>query len=102
MIRRPPRSTLFPYTTLFRSSVSEVQAIYNADRAGKCLPSCATPPTGLVSWWRGEGGGSEEHTTELQTQSKRVFLINGAIEQAFDFNGINSQVSFGNRGGNFG
>src|SRR2546430_7860672 len=57
MIRRPPRSTLFPYTTLFRS------------RYG-----CAGDATGNAA--RGEAGAravrSEEHTSELQSQSNLV------------------------------
>src|SRR2546430_9289063 len=57
MIRRPPRSTLFPYTTLFRS----VRA--PADR--RALP--------FGRRWRGrENHRSEEHTSELQSQSNLV------------------------------
>src|SRR3989475_3921338 len=61
MIRRPPRSTLFPYTTLFRSS---------------CSSSCAPPHwSPSPSRWRGRcrrGPRSEEHTSELQSQSNLV------------------------------
>src|SRR5829696_8011969 len=56
MIRRPPRSTLFPYTTLFRSSS------VNAPR-----PS---PPTGLSL--PAPPGRSEEHTSELQSLTNLV------------------------------
>src|SRR2546430_13097021 len=56
MIRRPPRSTLFPYTTLFRSAVSRKPADL---RAGLWL---------FV--WR--ECRSEEHTSELQSQSNLV------------------------------
>src|SRR5437763_7612836 len=52
MIRRPPRSTLFPYTTLFRSQ-------------NNCAKFCASPPSAVmppVSVMR-----SEEHTSELQS-----------------------------------
>src|SRR2546427_5298319 len=73
MIRRPPRSTLFPYTTLFRSlmgmdehSQSVIQA---AARAG------VTPAQWVgrmadtfAGYWR----RSEEHTSELQSQSNLV------------------------------
>src|SRR5215211_9082159 len=58
MIRRPPRSTLFPYTTLFRSP--------------PCSPSSTTTPS-PSGWplsrsrWR-----SEEHTSELQSHSEIV------------------------------
>src|SRR6266478_8949493 len=55
MIRRPPRSTLFPYTTLFRSSPSEP------------LAQNAVPCCGSRSCRR-----SEEHTSELQSQSNLV------------------------------
>src|SRR2546430_5699229 len=58
MIRRPPRSTLFPYTTLFRSVRSGLAY----------LPGAALPPAaGLASVAR-----SEEHTSELQSQSNLV------------------------------
>src|SRR2546430_4031885 len=57
MIRRPPRSTLFPYTTLFRSRRAWITWRYR---------SRATPPT----WSR--RARSEEHTSELQSQSNLV------------------------------
>src|SRR3712207_7027049 len=77
MIRRPPRSTLFPYTTLFRSS-EIVQAI--AAGAKECLKNCAefeakaiaaaVPAT--VASERGTILRSEEHTSELQS---RQYLV---------------------------
>src|SRR5262245_62680698 len=59
MIRRPPRSTLFPYTTLFRSpALGKLQA--DAEASGGLK--------GLVLDLRGNPGGrSEEHTSELQS-----------------------------------
>src|SRR2546430_7343550 len=60
MIRRPPRSTLFPYTTLFRS---------HSDRR---VPGCAHAPHGGTAGRRGREGRSEEHTSELQSQSNLV------------------------------
>src|SRR5437868_12794551 len=56
MIRRPPRSTLFPYTTLFRSHSSSRRA----GSAGGPAPSRTRSP---ASSWR-----SEEHTSELQSR----------------------------------
>src|SRR5947199_3283906 len=53
MIRRPPRSTLFPYTTLFRSRVA------HQDRGNDFRPD------GARRAWR--GARSEEHTSELQS-----------------------------------
>src|SRR2546430_7189896 len=77
MIRRPPRSTLFPYTTLFRSWV----ALPAADRwTGPDFGHHAdlpvlTYPGGSVTVILGELDGavrSEEHTSELQSQSNLV------------------------------
>src|SRR2546430_13291525 len=68
MIRRPPRSTLFPYTTLFRSDGREQFGVV-AVRPGGELAVAADPqlPTALV-----ERPRSEEHTSELQSQSNLV------------------------------
>src|SRR2546430_5824348 len=72
MIRRPPRSTLFPYTTLFRSvGLSAVKglavalripvaAVPTLDAMAASLPFAALPVR------------SEEHTSELQSQSNLV------------------------------
>src|SRR5262245_63087797 len=59
MIRRPPRSTLFPYTTLFRSASSGMM-IHAALRGTRLY---------VATWSPGNSGGprSEEHTSELQS-----------------------------------
>src|SRR2546427_8981419 len=69
MIRRPPRSTLFPYTTLFRS--------YRTERR-RSRGECPAPAPGRPAR-RGRGTAgpgprarSEEHTSELQSQSNLV------------------------------
>src|SRR2546430_10070012 len=63
MIRRPPRSTLFPYTTLFRS-------------IGEATPPCGAPesvaPHLQSSRYPASSMRSEEHTSELQSQSNLV------------------------------
>src|SRR2546422_6657869 len=70
MIRRPPRSTLFPYTTLFRSVArASVDEKSMGALIGK-LVACGTRLT-LSSWddpKRGIGCRSEEHTSELQSR----------------------------------
>src|SRR2546430_16438975 len=58
MIRRPPRSTLFPYTTLFRSTIKRWRS------ATTCSPSRRSIPDRRLR--------SEEHTSELQSQSNLV------------------------------
>src|SRR2546427_5370087 len=63
MIRRPPRSTLFPYTTLFRSRDHPKRHLEAADRVR---------PARRVDWLERVGPRSEEHTSELQSQSNLV------------------------------
>src|SRR2546430_11931619 len=61
MIRRPPRSTLFPYTTLFRSSSSPSKGRYERlSEISRCCRTSSCPRR------------SEEHTSELQSQSNLV------------------------------
>src|SRR2546430_7855765 len=57
MIRRPPRSTLFPYTTLFRSGENRLRDVPGDELGGLLLFVAAR---------------SEEHTSELQSQSNLV------------------------------
>src|SRR2546430_13102546 len=73
MIRRPPRSTLFPYTTLFRSVMiavmSEAGVTSNAGlNTGDSAGAVCWAPTPRTS----AGSRSEEHTSELQSQSNLV------------------------------
>src|SRR5258708_20036869 len=88
MIRRPPRSTLFPYTTLFRSKqrrstflLSCLLAILHHQRPGfLSFPSShAVPYLRLNSFPRElypeKKERSEEHTSELQSPDHLVFLL---------------------------
>src|SRR2546430_7237656 len=82
MIRRPPRSTLFPYTTLFRSRRLAVQrAVMQLDRrsdqvghrAAQVVACHRAGPRGrVVLKVVQRGQRSEEHTSELQSQSNLV------------------------------
>src|SRR3712207_8084136 len=80
MIRRPPRSTLFPYTTLFRSHRRQRRTEHGGDRAAARLAprsSALREPSGRgCRPWRAcrrsEGARSEEHTSELQS---RQYLV---------------------------
>src|SRR2546427_3479295 len=72
MIRRPPRSTLFPYTTLFRSSSSNLNAQTKSESTVGHETSCCagmSTPCGSRTWTIAR---SEEHTSELQSQSNLV------------------------------
>src|SRR2546430_5985667 len=66
MIRRPPRSTLFPYTTLFRSMRKKYSRFVDLSNQG--ARDLGFKDTGVL--WR--AGRSEEHTSELQSQSNLV------------------------------
>src|SRR2546427_1647198 len=76
MIRRPPRSTLFPYTTLFRSIWlrGDCQGLYAPARAHGDHPASRQRPHPAhdVLRERDPAGRSEEHTSELQSQSNLV------------------------------
>src|SRR2546427_9603093 len=90
MIRRPPRSTLFPYTTLFRSAVAQacadllrrqrVATVAHQHAAGRDLHAhadCRRPVTCTLADGRTDRcadgrARSEEHTSELQSQSNLV------------------------------
>src|SRR3712207_8516128 len=78
MIRRPPRSTLFPYTTLFRSesgamrlTPTSIRDQASANRRGSSGVPCRTGtlPSGAKAI---QGSRSEEHTSELQS---RQYLV---------------------------
>src|SRR2546427_6823554 len=73
MIRRPPRSTLFPYTTLFRSfALPRPQGVAPAHRT--VAQRAGIGPLALRGGWqrRTAAARSEEHTSELQSQSNIV------------------------------
>src|SRR2546430_8699547 len=76
MIRRPPRSTLFPYTTLFRSTLATGRTRRNPDRQVLSVDLSTTgtdrysPHLGSV--FPDQEIRSEEHTSELQSQSNLV------------------------------
>src|SRR3712207_8238367 len=84
MIRRPPRSTLFPYTTLFRSAEREIGAVVRLERLvtaymwpnhpyGSPLSLvCLCRPDGQPTRGRYFAERSEEHTSELQS---RQYLV---------------------------
>src|SRR5437588_7592808 len=78
MIRRPPRSTLFPYTTLFRSGVRTTHRTNTLIRPGSSAVVATDPPYRAAGTWRktypdlGRSHRSEEHTSELQSHSDLV------------------------------
>src|SRR5260221_6622012 len=90
MIRRPPRSTLFPYTTLFRSP----RANPATTRGRPGARSSAARDRGSISWLR-----SEEHTSELQSHSDLVCrrLLENRILNVFVFQRFSAREPAGRR-----
>src|SRR3989442_6430347 len=74
MIRRPPRSTLFPYTTLFRSLVDEIRRAHTIQAASYLRPSWAIIPDSARAAARAAfaPARSEEHTSRLQSRPHLV------------------------------
>src|SRR2546421_8048366 len=79
MIRRPPRSTLFPYTTLFRSDADGVITEFEEKppdpkntMAGIALYYFSREVVPLFTTYIAAGNRSEEHTSELQSRSDLV------------------------------
>src|SRR5688572_32283721 len=73
MIRRPPRSTLFPYTTLFRSRVSTLWSARPTGSPSGAVPRPASQQPRTSRPARASfSARSEEHTSELQSQSNLV------------------------------
>src|SRR5256885_5751480 len=71
MIRRPPRSTLFPYTTLFRSRAS-ISASFAAEAASEAAGSGAGAFGAVTEVPGAAGRRSEEHTSALQSPCNLV------------------------------
>src|SRR2546430_13203448 len=89
MIRRPPRSTLFPYTTLFRSRNGLAGASRHPDaHGGHARPAAAA-----------EARRSEEHTSELQSQSNLVcrLLLEKKKKKIIEITSIEQQHQISHR-----
>src|SRR3712207_7404609 len=75
MIRRPPRSTLFPYTTLFRSQLADNDKLQMKEKSNSIVQNLADRVCGNCNMksicWKRESR-SEEHTSELQS---RQYLV---------------------------
>src|SRR2546426_9000334 len=86
MIRRPPRSTLFPYTTLFRSwkvisAIPDIallsgerhrERVISPDEEIRYLAACPEPLGAIATILSDSGMRSEEHTSELQSPCNLV------------------------------
>src|SRR3712207_8887214 len=89
MIRRPPRSTLFPYTTLFRSPTTSRRS------TSPVAPRCTSTPVSRAWRWPScsasgwASARSEEHTSELQ--SRQYLVCRLLLEKKEPAHGIATQ-----------
>src|SRR3712207_7310174 len=91
MIRRPPRSTLFPYTTLFRSRLRFTTSYPEACRGAEFVFVAVNTPAGH----QGEadmGQRSEEHTSELQS---RQYLVCRLLLEKKTSTGMVAELTLG-------
>src|SRR5256885_8263965 len=72
MIRRPPRSTLFPYTTLFRSLFNVFNTVNFTNYQGNQSSQLGVTGTGIPTGFGRPRQRSEEHTSELQSPCNLV------------------------------
>jgi hypothetical protein len=72
-------------------SADEIAAIHNAGSAGKCRP-CTQPPSGMISWWRGENNANDGAGTNNGTLQGSATFAAGKVGQAFSFDGVGDFV----------
>src|SRR5256885_8001478 len=92
MIRRPPRSTLFPYTTLFRSGELFLRILGRVHRRMHCVER-QVEEEGLFLYLAFNAVRSEEHTSELQSpcnlvcrlllEKKNIYARNSLVYMSF-------------------
>src|SRR5438445_5279151 len=84
MIRRPPRSTLFPYTTLFRSP----------RRVGSRTVSCSAAPRASMRWMSATANwpGDRKHTSELQ--SRQYLVCRLLLEKKKQLKNLTNRLTF--------
>jgi hypothetical protein len=88
-------SGLIDEVQLFNRALSaeEIAAIYNAPgNSGMCKP-CYAPPSGLVSWWTGDGNANDIVGTNHGAFQNGATITAGIAGQAFSFDGIDNYVS---------
>src|SRR5258706_4095325 len=96
MIRRPPRSTLFPYTTLFRSPVAALHSAGCRALVENVLAGTLFLTSLPLAYRSDNDGRSEEHTSELQSLTNLVCRL--LLEEKKDDVWLHRVLSGGHRG----
>ena len=90
-----PFNGVLDEVTLYSSALSaaEIQAIFAAGSLGKCPPPpCTSPPSGLVAWWPGDGGGRDIIGGHHGTLEAGTSFAPGAVGQGFALDATNGGV----------
>lgn len=74
-------------------SDSEIQAIFLAGSAGKCQPTCTPPPSGMVSWWPGDGSANDIQDGNNGTLMNGTTFATGKVGQGFTFDGVDDVIT---------
>ena len=77
-------------------SNTEIQAIYNAGSAGKCLMSCAPPPSGISAWYKSEGNANDSFGSNNGILQNGATFAPGKVGQAFSFDGVDDYIALPN------
>src|SRR5262249_20714373 len=77
-------------------SAEEIASIYQAARAGKCVPTCVAAPAGLVSWWPAEANGNDLRGGNTGNLQGNTSFVPAVVGQAFQFDGTGDGVVVGN------
>src|SRR5260370_10125723 len=94
MIRRPPRSTLFPYTTLFRSTSNKVWIATDRSRARRCVEACVYGTLDFVGYPRFPAPvefiaaviAYYVHPVNIQTEQESEGILQSRSEERFSRN----------------
>jgi hypothetical protein len=83
-------SGLIDEVTLFNRALSQAEllSIYNAGANGKCfplVPACTEPPSGLISWWPGDGNTADAMGTNNAFDFITGTYVTGKVDRAFNF-----------------
>lgn len=77
-------------------SSTEILAIFNASRSGKCGGNCAPVPANAVTWFKGDGNASDVFGGNIGTLQGGATFMPGRVGQAFSFDGVDDSVQFPN------
>ncbi len=73
-------------------SPTEIQSIFNAGSAGKCQPQCTSPPSGMISWWAGDGNALDLKEVNNAAPQNGAGYASGKVGLGFSLNGTDAFI----------